>query len=142
MASFIDVESLFLRVVSDVAQMPFSEETRGVAGLFQRFGDGNLFERKLVEVCRSYKSAVFWVVSGDPIGDVQPGRILARHDAGPCGGADGAGCVGVGEAHAFGGQFVNVWCFVESASVAAKVGPAQVVDEEKDEIGPFMFRSA
>src|SRR5262249_46259266 len=40
-----------------------------------------------------------------------------------------------GEAHALGGELVDVWRFVVLGALAAQVGPAEVVGEDEDDVG-------
>ena len=60
--------------------------------------------------------------------------VFARHETGPTGSAVGGVCIGVHEDHAVLGQLVDVGTLVESRSREGQVGPAKVVDEEKDDV--------
>lgn len=41
----------------------------------------------------------------------------------------------MGESHAGSGEFVDVGCFMEGGSITAEVSPAEIVDEEDDDVG-------
>ncbi len=74
-------------------------------------------------------------MAGDPVGEVEPGRGLAGEEGGTGRGADGAGAVGVGEACAVAGEAVEIGRQVKAGAVAAEVGPAEVIDEDDDDVG-------
>ncbi len=73
--------------------------------------------------------------TGNEIGQVQPGGVFARHQRGPGGRTDGCRRVGVGEADALGGQAVDVGRLVIGASVGRGLRPAQVVGQDKNDVG-------
>ena len=58
-----------------------------------------------------------------------PVRMLAR-----VGGAEGTGGVGLDEAHAAGGEAVDIWRFADGAAEEARIAPAEVVGEDKDDL--------
>ena len=60
---------------------------------------------------------------------------LAGEYAGAGGGAERAGGVGLGEADAAGGEFIDVGGFAEGAAVDGGVAPAEVVGEDEDDVG-------
>ena len=74
------------------------------------------------------------MAAGEEVGEAEARGVFAGHDAGARGRADGTGGVGVGEAHATGGEAVDVGSFVEAAAVEADVAPAEVVDQDEDEV--------
>ena len=49
--------------------------------------------------------------------------------------AERAGGVGLGEADAAGGEFIDVGGFAEGAAVDGGVAPAEVVGEDEDDVG-------
>ena len=63
--------------------------------------------------------------------------VTARQDPVPRGGAHGGGRMGVGEADPLPGEPVEVRSLVEPAAVAAQIGPAHIVHDNKDDVGPF-----
>ena len=73
-------------------------------------------------------------MAGNPIGDVQPSRILAGHQRGPRRRANGARRVIGREPHAVAGQPVDVRRLVEIAAVAAEVGPTQIVGDDENDV--------
>lgn len=44
------------------------------------------------------------------------------------------GRIGISEANTLGRQCVDIWGVVKGAAIAAKISPAEVVDEEEDNI--------
>ena len=65
--------------------------------------------------------------AGDPVGDVESGRVFAGQERGAGGGADRAGRITVGEADAILGELVDMRSLVEAAAVAGKVSLAHVI---------------
>jgi len=63
-----------------------------------------------------------------------PGRVLAGHQAGPIGRANGGRSIGVRESHALSGHKVQAWGFVERVAIAPQLCPAQVVGEHHDDV--------
>ena len=72
------------------------------------------------------------LATGDPIGELETGGVLAGEQRGAGGGADGAGGVGLGEAEAIAGERVEMRRFVIRMTGAAEVAPAEIVDEDED----------
>ncbi len=77
---------------------------------------------ELVEIGMLRRS---WYVADD----VQAGRVFARDQRAPGGTAGRAGSVGLFEIHAILYQPIDVWRF-QGRIAKAKIGPAQVVNEE------------
>ena len=75
--------------------------------------------------------------TGKPICEIQPARVLAGHDARPCGGTDMAGRIGVGEFHPLLGQAIDVGRVVKRTPEAADIPPAHVIHQKKYHVGPL-----
>jgi len=135
-AAEVEVEALVLGpMLGSVAEVPFSEESRFVAAGLQRLGDGDFFQRQEGLDFQAPEPLFRLVLaSGQPIRDAQAGRRFASQDAGTGGGADRRSSVGIGEAHAFLRQSVEVWRLVKSAPIAAEVRPAEVVGDYENDV--------
>jgi hypothetical protein len=129
----VDLEALVLGEETGPPQVPLAHEAGGVAGLVEGLGQGDLGERELLHILGRQQHPP--VGAADPVGDPQPGGVLAGHDAGPGRGADGAGRIGVGEAHPGGGQTVDIRGPVEGTAVDPGIAPAQVVDQDEEDVG-------
>ena len=82
-SALINIKSLFLGEIGCITEMPFTEETGGIAVGFQRFGNGNFFKRQLMFIIG--RKQFPFLFSADPVGYVQPGRIFTAHNTGPRG---------------------------------------------------------
>ena len=118
-----------------VTQMPLSHVPRLVAAIPERPGERILTLWQGMEV-RDVGQPPYRV-PGDILGHPNAGGVLAAHDAGPGGRADGAGRVRRGEAHALIGERVEIRGLVEVRPVTGQVPPPQIVDEYEDDIWPF-----
>ena len=79
------------------------------------------------------------VLGGTPIGIIDrihpmPRGILPRHQASPAWCAIGGGGIGIHKDHSLLGQLIDVRAFVVLGTHVAKISPAHVVDEEKDDV--------
>ena len=106
------------------AEAPLAEEAGGVADALENFGDGGV-------VCKE----AFAVAAVGVAADAGMAGVEALHEAGSGWRADRVAGVGVGEAHAFGCDAVDVGGEDVFLTVAAEVAPAQVVGEDKDDVG-------
>ena len=79
-------------------------------------------------------------LAGDPVGDIDPDRMPAGHDAGARRAADGTGRIAMREAHAAPGQAVDVGGLVKRAAIGPNVRPAHVVHKEEQEVGSLRLR--
>ncbi len=68
------------------------------------------------------------------IRDFQPGRMPSGHDRCARWRAIRAARIGLREAHALGGELVEIWQLVEGAAVAREIGPTEVVGEDDDNV--------
>ncbi len=116
--------------------MPLAGEERGIAACPQSLRDGDLLERDVVLVGRRGELALCILGSGDIVSHPGAGGILAGHEAGTRRRADRTTRVTLREAHAPGGQTVDVWGLIKGAGiVGADVHEAQIVGEKEDDIG-------
>ena len=132
----VDVEALLLRLEALAAQVPLAHVRGDVTGGLEAFSKGNFFERELLVNDGPRKALVGPVsAAGEPIGEVQAGRILAGHNARARGRAHGARRVGVGELHALRRHTVEMRRAVKLAAITAEVALPEVINEEEDEVG-------
>ena len=72
--------------------------------------------------------------------------MASRQNTGTRRRTDGACRVGIGESHSRSSKCVDVWRFVELASEATHVRPAEIIDQKENEIfwfeSPFNLASA
>ena len=140
----VEIEAVVGRIVlvevglADGHEVPFAKEPGGVSGGLQGFGQEDAFMVDARFPLWDEELGVLSVVSGDPVSEVEARRVAPGEDGGPTGRTNSAGGVAVGEEHAVFGEPVDVWGFVEGGPVAAEIAPAEVIDEEEDEIG-FLF---
>jgi len=130
------IESLDIGEMVAPAEVPFAEMTARVPGRLEGLRDGHDLQRQVLgTVHRDLEFGPGPLVAGDKIGDAHTGGILAGHNAGARGRADGAGRVGVGEAHSLCRQRVDVGCLVKAVAVAARIRPAHVVNQNEHDVG-------
>ena len=106
-----------------VAQMPLSEERRGVALLLEELGN-----QHLVVVNAVLRSGTRGSQHADPV------RIASGEQPGSRGPADGLGNIPVREVHAFFGHAVEVGCLELGGSVDPDVLPALVIGHDDDDV--------
>ena len=112
----------------------------GVTGFFQVLRERDFFQRQfLAELGAIELLAGHILPAWQPIGEMEPGRPLAGHDAGPRRRADRAGSIGLREPHSVGSEAVDVRRFVIRAAVAAQVRPAEVVHQDENDVGARRF---
>ncbi|OPZ04305.1 MAG: hypothetical protein BWZ10_03187 [candidate division BRC1 bacterium ADurb.BinA364] len=123
------VESALVRAQSLLeADMPFPGHSGCIAQVLELFGQSLLIQRQAE------------IFGGEAFGagivlEAKAMLIAPRHQAGARRRADRMGGVAVGEAHAIGGQRVDVWRGDVLATLAAQVGVAQIVGENDDDVG-------
>ena len=119
-----------------LAEVPFAKVAGGVAALLEGLGEGFLLVGQVRTGCGVRKFLGREIAAtGQPVGELKARGVFARQDAGARGRADVAGRVGIGEPHVGAGETVKLRGFVERAALDAKVAPAEVVDEEEDDVG-------
>ena len=106
------------------AEVPLADVSGLVSGGLEGFGDGGFLRRKV-------KSRGL----GDPLGDADALGGFPSKEGGTGGRTDGIGGIGVGEADPGSGELVEIGGFVILRALAAEVGPAEIIDEEDDDIG-------
>ena len=109
-----------------VADMPFAKLHRGVVRLLQKLGDGRCLFGETVGVA--------WCQHG---GKRRADRDAAGDEGGAAGGAARLAII-IDEAHAFGGETIEVRCrraAHNAAAIAAEIAPADVVGHDDHDIG-------
>lgn len=102
--------------------MPFSDNARRIAGLFQQFGNGDFIRMK--------------ALAGSPVEDISQINTLgsaAGHKSGP-GGRTAVVHVDAGKLHALLSQLVDVGCRNVFGAKASQIAIAEVVGKEKYDI--------
>ena len=130
----IDVEALvFGPMLGRIAEVPFSKERGSVAAGFQCLGEGGFFGREAgwqLGALELLRGLVF--SARQPIGDAQACGIFSGENARAGWGADRRGRIGIGEAHAFFGEAIQIGSFVKGAAVASEVSPAEIIDQDEN----------
>ena len=118
-----------------LAQMPLPDVGRPIAVLFQRLGERDFLERQVLVNLRILQLLKReFTTTGQPVGEVQPSRILAGHDARASWRAHMAGGISLSEPHSLPRQPVNVWRLVKAAPEAAHIPPTEVIDEKENDV--------
>jgi hypothetical protein len=136
-AGEIDVEALVLREETRAAEVPFADAGGGVAAGAEGLGERGLREGKLAGVGGRHDLAAAVPLDAglaNRVGHAAAGRPAPGEKAGPGGRANRGGRVGVGEAHAFAGQPIDVRRADVRVAVAGEIAPAEIVDQEEDEV--------
>mgnify|MGYP000946485816 CR=1 FL=1 len=118
------------------AEMPFAEITGGVSCRAEAFGDGLDLQGQLQRHGRVAEFGEGALVAGDVLGDAEAGLVLPALEVAPRRRAHRPR-VELSESHSLTRQAIQVWRFVEGVAVASDVGPAQIISEDQDHIGPF-----
>ena len=129
-----EVEAVLVGIIFFATQVPLADAGRRVAGVVKHVGHRRFFERQVFRPIGHDQLGVIRHLAGDPIGDVQPGRVFAGEQGGTRRRAHGARGIVLREFHAVARELVDVRRFVELAAVAGQVGPAQIVGEDEDEV--------
>jgi hypothetical protein len=103
--------------------VPFADVAGLVSPLAQQLRKGDLVGAQMHRV-----------VASDPGEDAGARRGSAGHETGTGGGADRGGGVAVGEADAFGREAIEAGRLDDGMSVAGKVGVAEVVAHENQQV--------
>ena len=106
-----------------VAEAPFAEGAGGVAVILQDGGDG---EAAIGERVLAFGLEAAVAADGGMTG------VEAGHEACSAGSADGGAGIELGEAHALGGEVVDVWGVDVLLTLVAGVAIAEVVGEDED----------
>jgi len=101
--------------------VPFADEGGFVAGVVQEAGPSG--------------EAVTGGAAIDVVGDLIGVRVEAGEEGGAAGGAEGSDGEGVLEHGAFAGEAVDVWSLGEGMAAAAEFVPAQIIDQDEDDVG-------
>ncbi len=148
-AADVVIKALLVGPVWFRAKVPLADVARSVAGGLQRLGDGDLVELHPVRVRRAEELAVpesdvlGRVLRGRPVldmpdvdivGDADARGVSPGHDRGARRRAHRARGVAVGEAHPLRREAVDVRRLVVPAAVAGDVCPAEIVDEDQDDV--------
>jgi len=136
------VKAMVGRLVAFAAEVPLAYGRGGVAlGLEQL--RNRLHAGREVGVDRRAQQPVRAAVgaAGEEGRDLEAGRTLAGQQAGARRRADRSRGVGLREARAFGGEFVQVRRALVLAAEAAEVVDAQVIGEEDHEVGRRLLRA-
>ena len=144
------VEPLMLWEPGLVAQMPLADVSGAVTVRPQDFRNGDFVEfhpervrgtQQLAPVASHVCGGVldgFLVAAleprADPVRDVRSRRIAPGHHRGTCRRTHGARRIALGEAQPFTCEPIDVGRLVVLAALACEIGPAEVVDEDEDDV--------
>ena len=131
----VQVEAVVRRPVARPAEMPLADARRRVAGRMESVGDRLFFQRQVLGPIGHQQLGITGHRAGNPVGDVQPGGILAGQQGRPRRRTNSTGRIVLREPHPFLGQPVEARRFIQIASEAAQIGPAQVIGENEHDIG-------
>ena len=128
------IEAEFERAWADIAvinggsvaeaEVPFSDESGGVTGVFEESGKGE----------SGGGDEGGSIAGGDARAWLTP-RVATGEEGEACGGANGGTGVGVGEADAIFGEAIDVWGEDMGGAVATKISVADIVGEDVEDIG-------
>ena len=147
----IDIKALGRRVPVRIAQMPFTNVGRRVAGGFQDLGNRDLLVLHPEGVGRAEQLAIAASHVGgrvlrrrlaarplepcpNPVRHADPRWPAARHDRRARGTANRTGRVGISKPHPLPGQPVNVWGTKVIAPLTREIHPTQVIDQDKHDV--------
>ena len=128
-----------------VAEMPFAEGARGVAGGLQPIRNGGLAEREAeaVDIGLGDPRAVYAARLLDHVAkrELKSDALLpaAGHEAGARGRAHGGIGVEIGKLHALGREAIDVGRLDVGRAHAAEVAVAEIIGEDEDDV---RFRQA
>ena len=126
------------RATPSPPEIPHAEEGRGITPVPERLGQGHRLGGEFRGIAGGQESLpgpARLLIRVDHGVDPVPGGVLARHQAGPRGGAVGGVGVGAGEMQATPGKAVEMWRLDEPVPRAAQVAPTHVVHQHDDDIG-------
>ena len=116
-------------------QAPLAEEPGGVPGVLEDLGHGEIIGLQSVTVHAAG-------VAHHVVADGGMSLVQSLHQARAGGSADRGTAVAVGQAHAAGGQGVDVRCLDQRLAEAAQIAPAQIVGHDPDDVrfvGHYVF---
>ena len=118
------------------SEVPFAGMESRVTFLPQVLRQGSFFQRKGTQKATGPHLVPLGIPTpvGQPLGEHQAGRVLAGQKGGPGGRADHASRIGIRETNPRRGKLVYVRCFVKLASLAGKIHPAQIIDQEENDV--------
>ena len=131
------IEAASARMMFGVfAEVPFAEHAGGVAGLFEGLSDGDFVERQFLHVVHRPQWPALPVEAVDVADGVDAGArpVLAAHQRRTRGLAIRAG-VGAGEFHPLRRHAVDVGRLVILAPETGNVCVAEIIGQDKDDIG-------
>ena len=115
--------------------MPLADVRRDVAGVLQFLRERPLLQRKLHQNVRTLQSVIrVGRLAGQPVGEIQTGRVLAGHQSRPGRRADRTSGVRVRQFHSGFGEGVEMRRPVKGAAVTAEVSLTEIVDHDEDDV--------
>ena len=113
--------------------MPFSNIASHVACIGEYFPKRIFIKRQVFEVVSRQKFPN--LCSANPVRYFQSRRADTGHNTCPSGRAVRASCVELSKLHPLASQVINVGRFIKGATVAAQIGPTEVVHQNYYYIG-------
>ena len=113
-----------------IPEMPLADAGGGIALLLEDLGDGDFIRIEPLACCGKENPLVVLIDV-----HVEPAWVATGQETGAGRGADAAGDIEVGEAHALPGHLVDGWGSVLSGAKAADVAVAHVIHVDEDDVG-------
>ncbi len=133
----IDIVALVLGPEPLRSKMPLAGEEGRVTIRLEDLGDGQLFERKPIEIGRwqrwSFALPALGTGRSEVVGGREPCRMNPGLDADTSRAAHRASGIGTGVAHSLSGETIDGWSLVKTASCATEIGPAQIIDDDQQD---------
>src|SRR6266581_4127883 len=119
--------------------MPFAENGGAVAVFLEHSWQGGLIVREVLHGFGVFQLLKWKFLSTrEPIRQMEPGRVLARQNAGARGRTDGASSIRPRKTDALLRKRINVGSVIKSAALVSDVSATQVIYEKEKDI-QFLF---
>ena len=114
-------------VIGPDAEVPFADQSGGVAGVLQRLGQGHFGGGQAAGGDGAEDAELI-------VGHAGADGVASGHESGAARGADLGGGIELREAQAFGGHTIQIRRLDRRVAVAAEVAVAEVVGQDDDDV--------
>ena len=136
------IEPVVKRVESvRVAEVPFADNSRCVAGVVQKFGNRDFVRMNAQRRIGIQHAARCWCsirTPGDGIAESGPHRVAAGQQPDSRRRARRPGRIKIGEAPTFGGHAIQMWGANFGLSVTTQIAVTQIVGQDHNDIWPIL----